>query len=103
MSQKFFKGDLVKIADDLGRSMSHFPQGCEAVVIATYAEQYGGGGNDKYTLHVLKKGEGGENSWYYENQLTLIEPKRFDKLPKSSIHRKVWEAQQERDKNEASN
>ena len=96
MTQKFFKGDLVKIADDLGRSMSHFPKGCEAVVIATYAELYSGGSSDgtEYVLHILNEGE---NSWYKEHQLTLIEPDRFDKLPESSIHRKVWDAKQKRD------
>lgn len=98
MTQKFFKGDLVKIDDDLGHSMAHFPKRCEAVVIGTYAEQYGGGrdNNKKYTLHILKPNHG-ESSWYREDQLTLIESNRFDKLPKSSVHRKTWDAQQERD------
>lgn len=77
MEQKFKKGDHVKIADDLGESMSHFQSGCDAIVIGSYADQYGGSDITSYTLHI--KGSG-ENSWYYENQLELIEPHKLDLL-----------------------
>lgn len=84
----------------MSRSMSHFAGDCKAIVIATYAEQYGHGGGDihrQYTLHILKRGHNGQSSWYAEDQLTLIEPDRFDLLPKSDIHRKVWEAKKARE------
>ena len=92
MTQKFFKGDLVQVGE-MPPTMSHFDGNCKAIVIATYAEQYGRGGpHPMYTLFILKHGGRGEASWYHENQLTLIEPDRFDLLPASSVHRKVWEA-----------
>ena len=75
--------------------MSHFAGNCKAVVIATYAEQHGRSGPDsdkEYTLFILKRGDRGEVSWYHENQLTLIEPDRFDLLPTGNVHRKAWEA-----------
>lgn len=83
MTQKFHKGDHVKVADDLGPSMSHFQSGCEAIVIGSYRDQFGGSERNErqYTIHI--KG-GGETSWYDEGQLTLIEAKREDLL-------KQWE------------
>lgn len=99
MTQKFFKGDLVHIGQ-LPVYMRHFTQNCDAIVIATYAEQYGGSGkaHEQYTLYLLQNKS--ESSWYLEDQLTFKEADRFDLLPKSNIHRQVWEAKQERDRNE---
>jgi hypothetical protein len=49
--------------------MSHFPKACNATVVGTYAQQFGGGDVKSYTLDL----DGiGENSWYQEDQLTLI-------------------------------
>jgi hypothetical protein len=94
--QKFFRGDLVQIADDLGASMRHFDKGCQAIVIGTYAEQYDGNNNvDDYQLYILPNK--GACSWYRTPQLTLIEPNRYDLLPKNNRTRLNWEAQQERD------
>lgn len=100
MTQKFFKGDLVQVGA-MPNYMSHFPANCQAIVMGTYAEQYGDGDTrheQEYTLFILKKGYKGESSWYEEGQLTLIEPERFDLLPKSNYIRKVWEAEQAREK-----
>lgn len=80
--QQFHKGDWVWVAKDLGASMSHFTADCEAIVIGSYADQYGGDDHEEYTLHI--KGEG-QCSWYYDGQLTLIEKGRLDKL-------KEWKA-----------
>ena len=98
MAQKFFKGDRVRIARDLGPMMSHFEKDCEAIVMYSYAEQYGGSGKDaeQFSLYILPNR--GETSWYYANQLELIEPDRLDLLPKSHIDRKNWEAKQARDR-----
>jgi hypothetical protein len=80
--QKFQKGDLVRIAKDLGPSMSHFTDDCEAIVIGSYADQYpqydkGERAQQKFMLHL--KGLG-QSSWYSVGQLTLIESGRLDKL-----------------------
>lgn len=99
MTQKFFKGDLVQLGE-MPLSMRHFDGNCKAIVIASYTEQYGRSGakSDKdYTLFILKRGGRGEESWYHEEQMTLIEPDRFDLLPSTNVHRKVWEAKKERD------
>ena len=95
MTQKFFKGDLVKVGD-MPSFMDHFPGNCKAIVIASGAEEYDGNPKE-YILHILKGNERGEHSWYEENQLTLIEPDRLDLLPKSSVHRKIYEAKKKRD------
>ena len=99
MSQKFFFGDHVRIAKDLGSSMSHFESDCEAIVMYSYAEQYDGHSKknlDQFSLYILPNR--GESSWYYADQLELIEPDRLDLLPKNNIHRKNLEAKQARDR-----
>ena len=98
MTQKFFKGDLVQVGE-MPVYMSHFEGNCEAIVLYTYAEQYGRSGSNpdkEYSLFIFKRGERGEVSWYHEDQLTLIAPDRFDLLPAGNVHRKVWEAKQQR-------
>ena len=94
--QKFFRGDLVQVADDLGASMRHFTKGCKAIVIGTYAELcYDDTNVDDYSIYILPRG--GTTSWYHTNQLTLIEASRYDLLPKNDRTRLNWEAQQRRD------
>ncbi len=75
--QKFERGDVVRIAKDLGRTMSHFPSDKIAVVMGSYKDQYGGNNTRDYTLNV--KGIG-ECSWYEEHQLTLVESGNFPKF-----------------------
>ncbi len=87
-NQKFKKGDLVRVAKDLGSSMSHFTSDCDAIVIGSYNDQYGGGDTDSYTLHLKV---GGRCSWYYESQLTLIEANRLDLLDQWKTERKEEE------------
>ena len=69
--QKFHKGDLVRVAEDLGPSMAHFSgKGELAHVVGSYHDQFGGGPEEpEYTL--LFK-DGNTVSWYYEHQLTFI-------------------------------
>lgn len=86
--QKFKKGDHVRIDKDLGKSISHFRADCEAIVIGSYADQYGGTDTKSYTLHIKNSGQ---TSWYDECQLTLIEPGRVDLLDE-------WEAAQQSEK-----
>lgn len=94
--QKFFRGDLVKIADELRASMRHFRKGCNAIVIGSYAELCHDDNNvDNLGLYILPNG--GYSSWYDADQLTLIEPNRYDLLPKNNRTRLNFEAQQARD------
>lgn len=83
--QKFHAGDLVRIADDLGPEMEHFTSGCDAIVIGSYADQFDGDNDESYTLDLEK---GGQCSWYYGHQLTLIEHNRHDLLA-------IWKAARE--------
>jgi len=69
--QKFKRGNLVRIADNLDSSMSHFPCGREAIVEGSYADKYGGSNTGSYTL--MFPDTGGQVSWYREDQLTLID------------------------------
>lgn len=67
--QLFDKFDLVRIAKDLGEGMNHFESDCDAIVIGSDADQYGGDDISSYTVFI----EGvGEVSWYEDYQLTLI-------------------------------
>lgn len=75
--QKFKRGDLVMIAKDLGPGMSHFASDCEAIVLYSYADEYGGSNTEDYGLFIKGKGT---SAWYYEHQLTLIERRRHDLL-----------------------
>lgn len=94
--QKFFRGDLVQIADDLGSSMQHFDKGCKAIVIGTYAELcHDDNKVDSYQVYLIPNR--GSSAWYHTHQLTLIAPNRYDLLPKNNRTRLNWEAQQARD------
>ncbi len=79
-SPLFDENDHVRVAEDLGPTMSHFTSDVEAIVRYSYMARYGGGEHDpekdkkerdrhQYCLYI--KGQG-ECSWYYGSQLTLI-------------------------------
>ena len=69
--QKFPCKSRVRIADDLGSSMRHFPSGKDATVQYVYSHAYGGGNVKSYSLII----DGiGSHAWYYEHQLTAIQP-----------------------------
>lgn len=64
--QKYKPGTRVRVADDLGSSMSHFCSGVDATVKYVYAHAYGGSDVKSYCLDV----DGvGSVAWYYEHQL----------------------------------
>ena len=72
--QKFLPGTRVRIADDLGRSMGHFPSGKTGTVQYTYAHAFGGTNTHSYSIDV----DGvGEVAWYYEHQLTACAEAEF--------------------------
>lgn len=84
--QKFQKYDHVQISEDLGKEMSNFTSGVEAIVIGSYADKFGGGDIESYILYLKGRGE---VSWYYEHQLTLIEQHKPDIL-------KLWEREKQK-------
>lgn len=75
MTQKFDKYDHVRIAKDLGPHMSHFTSNCEAIIIGSYADQFGGTNTGSYTVYLKNQGE---VSWYEEHQLTLIKANQIE-------------------------
>ena len=83
--QTFQRGDLVRIAKDLGPFMRHFEADVEAIVLGSYAEQYGGADRDSYTVHIRGRGA---VSWYMANQLALVKRGRLDLL-------EAWEAERQ--------
>lgn len=80
MIQKFFRGQRVRIAKDLGSSMSHFQANCEAIVLGSYNDEYGGGHKGRqtqYTLLVIPpKGKPYACAWYWQGQLKLVSDAR---------------------------
>lgn len=72
--QKYAPGARVRIADDLGLAMRHFPKGRMATVLYTYAHAFGG---DDVTSYCLDVDGVGKTSWYKEDQLTLVDPPEF--------------------------
>jgi len=84
MTQQFQKGDLVRVAKDLGDWTAHFQCDCDAIVIGSYADQYGGSDTKSYTIFIRNDGK---VSWYDEHQLNLIEPNQFDLLS-------TWESEE---------
>ncbi len=86
-------GDLVRVAKNLGSSMSHFTNDCDAIVMYSYADNYGGGNTESYGIYIKGKGQ---TAWYHEHQLTLIEPNRCDLL-------RIWKDEAEGEANQKSN
>mgnify|MGYP003348488012 CR=1 FL=1 len=71
-AQKFKRGDLVRIAKDLGASMAHFEADQDAIVMGSYRDLCGSGPNNTKEYEVLLCKNGDSHSWYYERQLTFI-------------------------------
>jgi len=69
--QKFKRGNLVHVDKELGSMMTHFENDKDAIIVGSYADQFGGNNTKSYTLIFLD--DGCEVSWYEEHQLTLID------------------------------
>lgn len=80
--QKFKYGDLVMIAKDLGKHMSHFTSNCPAIVLYSYFDKYGGCDDKNKKQYGIFIDGSGRHTWYYEHQLTLVESNRSDLLEK---------------------
>lgn len=79
--QTFLRGHRVKVADDLGYSMSHFSgAGHEAIIEGSYGDlcgMYGPRANHKFSLVLLRDGAPfNKSAWYDESQLTLLSADR---------------------------
>lgn len=73
MEQKFKTGNLVRVAEDLGPMMDHFPgEGKEAFIEYSYYEKFGGN-QDTMPCYSLLFKNGRSVAWYDEDQLTLID------------------------------
>lgn len=70
MIQKFVRGDVVQVCKKMPSYMSHFKKDFRAIVLGSYASQYGGDNWDSLTL--LDISDGNQISWYERNQLTFI-------------------------------
>lgn len=70
LTQKFKRGDVVRIAKDLGPHMAHFENDRDAVIIGSYRDQYGGDNIDSWTVMFCDTGY--RVSWYETQQLTFI-------------------------------
>jgi hypothetical protein len=84
--QDLHRGDHVRIVKQLPSSMSHFQADKEAIVVGSYADQYGARGDEhcESTFTIWIK-DHGQVSWYDRQHLELIERGREDLL-------KEWEA-----------
>lgn len=75
MKQKFPRGSFVHVTKNLPGNMSHFEKDFDAVVEYTYAQRYGGKGQNQkeYSVIVLSKGKPVNSiAWYKEEHLTLL-------------------------------
>lgn len=73
--QKFFRGQRVRVADDLGKTMRHFTSGCDAIVVGSFSDRVFSSGDDEESYTLLLKEEDGTMdtvSWYKESQLTIL-------------------------------
>jgi hypothetical protein len=69
LKQKFRRGNLVHIIK--GACQPHFTQGCNAIILGSYDDFYGGG--DIFQYSVIFPENGQCCSWYDADQLTLVE------------------------------
>lgn len=77
IKQKFMRGDIVQIADELPRSMQHFRKGCKAIIMGSYSElcnerprEDGCMYSDKYKLFFPDTNV--SSAWYIEDQLLHV-------------------------------
>lgn len=72
--QKFERGTVVRVAKDLGTSMSHFQKDMFAIVEYTYGQAFGGDNKKSYSLlYKYPDNKWGSGAWYDEHQLELVE------------------------------
>ena len=87
IGQKFAPGARVKISDNLGQHMSHFPSGKMATVRYTYAHAFGRTDTRSLQQYCLDIDEVGEVSWYDEDQLESMPNVQIEGQPASGLSR----------------
>jgi hypothetical protein len=75
-TQKFWRGERVKVADEMPVWMSHFEAGCEAIVDYSYRDMYGPGGSEREYSLLLLLPEPRRVAWYPDELLTLVDADR---------------------------
>jgi hypothetical protein len=81
--QKFHKGDLVKIANEMPREMAHFPNGLLAIIDGSYANKYTSSSKSDFEIYgviIIDRSGLYYTAWYQEDQLTMVCEGFFDKL-----------------------
>jgi len=74
MKQKFRKLTFVNVSKDMPSYMSHFDNGFQGIVDATYSQHYGGSDIEHYSVYKIEDGKVCDKiAWYEENQLTARE------------------------------
>lgn len=70
--QKFFRGDVVRVAKELPQSMSHFHCDFTAVILGSYFDMHGKGTDSCFTDYAVMDAQTGLfTAWYPESVLTL--------------------------------
>jgi hypothetical protein len=69
--QAFYRGERVKVADEMPTWMRHFECGCEAIVDHSYRDMHGPGGSNQFSLLLLLP-EPRRVAWYPAELLTLM-------------------------------
>lgn len=75
--QKFFRGQRVKIADEMPKSMTHFEKSVEAIIQYSYSDVYGKNDNNNYSLLLIIP-KLRTSAWYPAELLTLINTDRYE-------------------------
>ncbi len=91
MPQKYKRGDVVHIAEDLGPCMSHFESGADVIVMYSYLDKYGGDEDDEPQYGVMFCENGSEVAWYHEPQLTFLRHGGEEEIAKVRAARKLRE------------
>lgn len=82
--QEFFRGQRVRLASKFPLEMCHFSgKGCEAIVIGSYSDQFGGAGYESFELLIMPmRTTSGKkyhtSAWYPSSLMTLISDVRSE-------------------------
>lgn len=79
-------GTFVMIAEELGPMMAHFENNKPAMIVASYAQEYGGKNVKSYGVKIREsETKWSYCAWYEEHQLSEIKDKLLLSLYKSEI------------------
>lgn len=71
LKQKFKRGNLVRLAKDLGISKAHIESECLAIVLGSYGDIYNS--HNIYEYKIMFPLTGSTSAWYDQEDLTLVE------------------------------